>query len=168
MESKMSLQTSLALMAVFLSSCISPLLEHVEADESVPPAPVEKARDCELDFSKAGFCASWSWDQRPGDDHGDEVTGSAVLRFWKKGEGSPFGPYMDPEGTVAVKLWMPAMGHGSSPVTVRPQSDAAGSRIPGVFTASRIFFSMPGEWEIRVQLKNGTQIVDQASRKESI
>lgn len=158
------LNIALALMAVFLNSCISPLLEHVEADESVPPAPVEKARDCELDFAKAGFCASWSWDHRPGDDE----TGSAVLRFWKKGEGSPFGPYADPEGTVAVKLWMPAMGHGSSPVTVTPQVDAAGSRIPGVFTASQIYFSMPGAWEIRVQLKNGTQVIDQASRKESI
>jgi hypothetical protein len=61
----------------------------------------------------------------------------------------------DIEGEVAVVLWMPSMGHGSSPVSVA-KIDV------GTYRASQVFFTMPGDWEIRIQrLVNGA-VVEQA------
>ena len=48
------------------------------------------------------------------------------------------------------------MGHGSSPVKIAPGS------VAGVFSATEVFFVMPGEWEIWIQLKEGTKVFDQA------
>ena len=47
-------------------------------------------------------------------------------------------------GSLNLKLWMPSMGHGSYPVTVERLSQ-------GVYKASEIFFTMPGDWEIQIQ-----------------
>jgi hypothetical protein len=54
-----------------------------------------------------------------------------------------------------VMLWMPSMGHGSSPVTVERLST-------GVYRASRVFFTMKGDWEIHVQSKDGGEVHDEA------
>jgi len=57
--------------------------------------------------------------------------------------------------TVSVFLWMPSMGHGSSPVTV----ERLGA---GRYRASAVFFLMKGDWEIHFQVKNGKDISDEA------
>ncbi len=48
---------------------------------------------------------------------------------------------------LKVSLFMPTMGHGSSPTKV--------DKIPGTnsFRVSKVYFSMPGTWEVRVGLK---------------
>ena len=56
--------------------------------------------------------------------------------------------------TVKVILWMPSMGHGSTPLTVEKISAS-------VFRVSRVYFIMPGDWEIRVQILNGETLVHQ-------
>jgi hypothetical protein len=38
------------------------------------------------------------------------------------------------------------MGHGSAPVKITPQA-------PGVYEVSDVFFIMPGDWEIQIQLR---------------
>lgn len=43
---------------------------------------------------------------------------------------------------LKVTLWMPSMGHGSSPVKVTPLQ-------PGLFRVEKVFFNMRGDWEIR-------------------
>lgn len=48
---------------------------------------------------------------------------------------------------VAVKLWMPSMGHGSSPVKVEKIA-------PGLFKVTQVYFIMSGDWEIRIQIKD--------------
>lgn len=55
------------------------------------------------------------------------------------------GPDIDAAliANVQVELWMPDMGHGSSPVAVE-QLDAVH------FHVSQAYFIMPGTWEIRV------------------
>ena len=47
-----------------------------------------------------------------------------------------------------VKLWMPEHGHGSTPVQLGATED--GCRI-----AKKVNFSMPGSWEVRVELTDG-------------
>lgn len=53
-----------------------------------------------------------------------------------------------------VELYMPAHHHGSSPVDVTQIA-------PGMYRAEHLNFLMPGEWEIRVQLKNGETVLEQ-------
>lgn len=49
--------------------------------------------------------------------------------------------------SLEVVLWMPSMNHGSAPVTVKRTS-------PSSFEATRVFFIMPGDWEVRIVLKD--------------
>lgn len=57
---------------------------------------------------------------------------------------------------VKVALWMPSMGHGSSPTRVERAVDADGNVVPGTFTVRNVFFIMAGEWEVRVTLTNAS------------
>ena len=133
----------------------SPLFNHKNADELKLSNGAGK--DCPIVFNQAKLCASLTWTQQPTDEDG----GAFTLHFWKKG-GSPSGPFVDPGNKVAVKLWMPSMGHGSSPVKVASAKDVAGKTEEGIFEASEVYFIMPGDWEIWIQLKKGTQVVEQA------
>ena len=47
-----------------------------------------------------------------------------------------------------VKLWMPGHNHGSTPVQLGEVSD-------GCRRLTRVNFSMPGEWEVRLELEGG-------------
>ena len=54
---------------------------------------------------------------------------------------------VDIDGDFKVLLWMPAMGHGSSPTKVGKQSGV------GSYLVNKIYFTMPGEWEVRLTLR---------------
>ncbi len=62
---------------------------------------------------------------------------------------------VDPENIPTVLLWMPDMGHGSTPTSVE-RVDV------GSFRVRNVFFIMPGRWEIRFQIKDGDTITDEA------
>jgi len=53
-----------------------------------------------------------------------------------------------------VFLWMPSMGHGSSPVTIKKLG-------VGVYDISDVYFIMDGDWHIKIQLRMGSQILDE-------
>lgn len=72
------------------------------------------------------------------------------------------GPHVEQESNMIVEfkvdegvyprelkavLFMPDMGHGSSPTKVEKISDSS-------FKVSRMYFTMPGLWEIRLTIKN--------------
>jgi hypothetical protein len=52
------------------------------------------------------------------------------------------------ESVKRVKLWMPEHGHGSTPTQVGPVND-------GCRLVSKVNFTMPGEWDVRVELLDG-------------
>lgn len=106
---------------------------------------------CALQFSQSHLCASLSWTQGPVSPNESEF----ILKFWDEQSSSESGPYIDPLNTLSVVLWMPSMGHGSSPVTIEKLDT-------GVYRVRRVYFIMPGEWEVRAFLKNNTTLVDQA------
>ncbi len=66
-----------------------------------------------------------------------------------------------PHLPVAVKLWMPSMGHGSSPVVIKQVAE-------GTYEVSDIYFIMLGEWEIRFQLKNNNDVIEEQIQKITI
>jgi hypothetical protein len=59
----------------------------------------------------------------------------------------------EPPGTFAVKLWMPDMGHGSSPVQITQTTDSSGKAITGTYLVSMMYFTMGGKWDVNVTLK---------------
>jgi hypothetical protein len=83
---------------------------------------------------------------------------SVALMFWDEAKGNMTeGPYVDPGYVVSAYLWMVMPGgesHGSSPVTVSASFDATNQVIPGVFQVDGIVFSMYGDWQIHIELKN--------------
>ena len=86
----------------------------------------------------------------------ETAVGSFVFKTFRSNlaDGSPVLVDLT-RSEVAVALWMPAMGHGSSPVKV--------VRVDiGTYRASQVFFTMKGEWEIRIQLKERGDVKDQA------
>lgn len=113
---------------------------HPNYQDDVAPSNDHKpASTCALAYAN-GTCVDIIWEVQPT----DEAAGSFLLKFY-----SANAPEVavDPQAKVAVVLWMPSMGHGSSPVTVTPVS-------AGVYRATNVYFVMPGAWEIRIKLKN--------------
>ena len=137
----------------------SPLLNHANAADTAAsglttPAPAT----CPLSFPRAGLCASLSWSSGPN----AEAMNSFVLRFWSASSATANGPFSNPAKSVFVKLWMPSMGHGSSPVTVTHKQDATHTNLTGQFEATNVYFVMPGAWDIHIQLRDGTTVSEEA------
>lgn len=61
---------------------------------------------------------------------------------------------------LKVILWMPDMGHGSSPTRIQKAVDTNGNALPGAYRVSNIHFMMGGVWEVRVQLKDAAGKVE--------
>lgn len=142
-----------------LSACLdSPLLHHADASAGRENLQESPTPACAFSFEKYDLCAGIYWTKRPT----TTKPGEFLFRFWDAKHGSERGPYVDPGETVFVKLWMPAMGHGSSPVTVQASKDGHGKVVPGVFYASDAYFIMSGTWEIWIQLRRDTDVRDQA------
>jgi hypothetical protein len=151
--------TLIALASLLPQGCESPLFNHASADERgllTSPAPNDK--DCPLAFPKSALCAELAWTSALNDQ--DPAT--FTLRFWSAASSSAAGPYVTPAHSVKVQLWMPSMGHGSSPVTLAPAQDAASTAIPGIYEGESAYFIMPGAWDVRVQLKQGATTVEEA------
>ncbi|MFM6929244.1 MAG: FixH family protein [Bdellovibrio sp.] len=139
----------------FLTSLL--LLSACARPDYINPSEINGAQNsthqrCPLNFTQSGLCASVTWTQGPVSPAESEF----ILKFWDADKGADNGPYVDPIKTLSVILWMPSMGHGSSPVTIEKIET-------GVFRVRRVYFIMPGEWEIRTFLKNGATVVDQAT-----
>jgi hypothetical protein len=108
-------------------------------DDVTPLNEQKPAATCALSYAN-GLCVDITWEVQPTED----AAGTFLLKFYSADAPATA---LDPQAKVAVVLWMPAMGHGSSPVTVTQVS-------PGVYRATNVFFVMPGDWEIRIKLKN--------------
>ena len=113
--------------------------------------PGQKTTLCEAKFATQN-CVSLSWEKMPT----ESAVGSFVFKTFRSNlaDGSPVLENL-PGDEVAVALWMPGMGHGSSPVKVE-RVDV------GTYRASQVFFTMKGQWEIRIQLKERGDVKDQA------
>lgn len=124
---------------------------HPRYEETAPASPQESAEDplasCDLEFTKSHFCASLNWEKKPT----EEEAGSFVLEFHGDRDPSQFVELIYP---LVVVLWMPSMGHGSAPVTVE-------SLGMGQYRISKVFFIMHGDWEIKIQIKSGQDVLDE-------
>lgn len=60
----------------------------------------------------------------------------------------------DINGQFKIFLWMPDMGHGSSPITINKIGT-------GLYDLGQIYFIMDGLWQLRIQLLNGSTVLDE-------
>ena len=134
------------LIAFPIAACADPQYQNAPPYSGEP----RKLSGCQARFA-TGACVSVSWKQQP--EEGE--FGAFEVQIYRRGpKGSP-PVFEDPAGSLSVVLWMPSMGHGSSPVTVKRVEE-------GVYKVTNVYFSMRGDWEIRFFVKNGNEILDQA------
>jgi len=133
----------------FISACAKP--RYVDGLETrLNPASGE----CTVVFTTEALCLRAQWVQFPS----ESTFGEMSLTFTDLEDSNR---KLDPRASVAIVLWMPSMGHGSSPVTIE--------RINvGEFRASDVFFIMPGPWDIRYQLKSGDDVLEEQIQKITI
>jgi hypothetical protein len=133
---------------LFLVACAKPNYQEAA------PIDVENQKtkpSCDLFLTLKTLCTSFEWEFAPT----ISVPGSFIFKFYAEETPTLF---IEPTDNVFVQLWMPSMGHGSAPVTVQKIKS-------GEYRAENVFFIMPGEWDIRIQLKDGTNVVDQVVKK---
>lgn len=111
----------------------------------------QKFSECTLRFSTSKYCLAWKWEEMPT----SAKAGTLVFKVYRGNTYDDTPVEMDFGSIPTLVLWMPSMGHGSSPTTV--------TRLDvGTYRVSNVFFIMPGKWEMRFQIKDGTTIQDEA------
>lgn len=66
------------------------------------------------------------------------------------------GNYTDPIGEFRAYLWMPNMGHGSYPISIKKIS-------AGIYELTDVYFTMGGLWDFHLQLEDNGNIYDSVS-----
>ena len=107
--------------------------------------------ECEYFFSSEKICLKTEWTKKPSESSFGEMN----LSFVDSVDQTRF---IDPLHEPYLLLWMPSMGHGSSPVTME-RVDV------GRYRAQDIFFIMTGEWDLHYQLKSGPHVVEEKIQK---
>lgn len=109
---------------------------------------------CPLYFAQKKLCAELIWEKQPTDSE----TGSFTLQF----QDTAHQPTSLEAGlSLAVYLWMPSMNHGSSPMQIQQIG-------LGQYRVNRVYFIMPGEWDLHIQLKINEQVQDEYVQKFTI
>jgi hypothetical protein len=133
---------------LFLTSCgESPLFNH-KTEASFSHSAYFAVADANR-FSKTDYSFTINWDKAPA--MGEN---KFILRTWNKNSGTINGPYQDLPADFFSYLWMPAMGHGSVPFKFKKIAT-------GEYEVSNVYFIMGGDWQLHLQLKNGSQVIDE-------
>ena len=137
-----------ALISAPLGACANP-------DYASHPKPEIEAKECEIFFEKLGVCSKIVWVNAPAKKQDSKfqlvLTGVSDEESIEKLA----------QANLDVELWMPSMGHGSSPTTVQKINAVT-------YDVSNVHFIMGGDWEIRFTLKKGSEILDEAIFKINI
>lgn len=124
----------LLFLALFsFSACANP--KRIE----VVPKVQSQGNACPYTLSELKLCATILWESAPS----TKTSSSLFLSFQKMD--TDYAPLAEITDTLKVYLWMPDMGHGSSPTTIEKVA-------PGLYRISRLEFIMAGAWELRVEL----------------
>lgn len=125
---------------LFFSACAKPNYQNIASGLTDSNKDLS---GCALALQKINQCVSLTWIQASTDSQ----MGIFNLEFSEA-----------LTAEVKAVLWMPSMGHGSRPTTVTRLSETR-------FQISNVAFIMPGEWEIRIQVKENNQVVDEVAYK---
>ncbi len=141
---------TLAILAIGASSCARP---HFAAKKNNNDDTKKREKlSCDARF-RSGECLGLSWLTQPTESE----AGSFVFKTFRQSldQTALVTMAVVPTSPITVRLFMPSMGHGSSPVAVTPTA-------PGDYRATNVYFSMHGEWQIIFELKKNGQVIDAA------
>lgn len=126
--------------------------QNPSVEDSSKTIHTEKPKACSYVLKNESLCVSLKWIQFPT----QKEYGSFVLSFENLQQNSvPIeGVLTSLFKRLSIVLWMPSMGHGSVPVTISAKNATS-------LSVTHVFFIMPGEWEIRVQIREGAQEKDE-------
>src|SRR6185369_5284843 len=119
-----------------------------------PGDKLDTVTKCDVAFNEFGLCGTIFWSERPKVNQKNEF----LIKFWNASSATSDGPYENLPGPVSLTVWMPSMGHGSSS-DIKLSVDSSGKALTGVYQVSEVYFTMPGRWEIWVQVKRGETVV---------
>lgn len=140
----------LVLVSLAIVACTEP--KYISGENlQVPPAGEKLETSCRIRFADSGLCVAWKWEVKPTESQ----VGSFTFRTFKVDSSDQFPVLIDPPAIPQVVLWMPSMGHGSSPITVTKLE-------AGTYRASQVFFVMAGTWDIKFQISDGNSVIDEA------
>ena len=148
-------RTFILISALFVTTkCAQPKYVHDSTVSNQTSYAQESKADCQISFVNSKLCLTWFWEKKPTSTQ----MGSFIFKTYRLNVLDQTPIEVDLVSTPQVILWMPSMGHGSTPTQT--------TRIDqGTYRTSNVFFIMPGDWEIRFHVKNGTELVDEASIK---
>lgn len=142
----------LVLVLALASGCAKPkYINEVVSGAGENLGQEVQAGRCEIQFSTSSLCLVWSWGLKPT----SESEGTLIFKTYRLNNLDQTPVETDLIGLPEVILWMPSMGHGSTPTRVE-RLDV------GTYRVNQVFFIMPGEWDIRFQVKNQQQVLDAA------
>lgn len=130
--------------------CLSTLVfskEAVSQEERKKPA-------CDIYLKKEKLCGAINWVIPPKKVEmiSEDDRAEFLVEFFKKDETKT---QVNPKFDLAVKLFMPSMGHGSRPTQVIPEK-------MGKYRVKNLYFTMPGKWEIQFEIKKSGKLQDRA------
>lgn len=140
----------LGIFVLSLTACAQPKYVRLEGNQNGEQTHSEQKADLSQPFQKETVYLSWYWEKKP---TSTEV-GSLIFKTYRPNQFDQSIVPQDLSGEANVLLWMPGMGHGSSPTKVERLDT-------GTYRASQVFFVMPGEWEIHFQSKTGNILNDE-------
>lgn len=147
-ESKiMFTQTFLGACLLTLISCADP--QYANLSNNPQKNQDDKIGTCVAKFS-SGICLNYTWEKLPTEND----FGILNFKTFIKNSVTNNIELIDLPIKPSIVLWMPSMGHGSSPVTIEHIET-------GIYRATKVFFIMSGSWQIRFQLKDRNEIKDQ-------
>ena len=140
-----------ALILFFFLGCAQPkYISEADSSGAGQQSTGTKA-SCDIRFSNSKFCLSWFWENKPT----STVEGILIFKIYKLNAFDQTAIQLDAQELPQLVLWMPSMGHGSTPSVVQ-RLDV------GTYRATEVFFIMPGEWDLKFQIKTGSEVTDEA------
>lgn len=136
---------------ILLTGCAEPKYVKGAGGEAERTDVQESKADCQTIFASSNLCLSWYWEKKPTSSE----MGSLVFKTYRLNILDQTPIEVNLTTTPQVILWMPSMGHGSTP-TQTVWADE------GTYHVTNVFFIMPGDWEILFHVKNGTEVIDEA------
>ena len=134
------LMIAIAIFSLPLASCANPEYAQKNKIESLQA-------DCDVYFEKLTACGKLTWSGTSVSTPGTQFQMN-IVEFSDSSQIEKLAG-----ASLKVILWMPSMGHGSSPTSVNKISDTS-------FDVSNVHFIMGGYWEIRFELYQGSTLID--------
>ncbi|MDD0853585.1 hypothetical protein HBN50_10770 [Halobacteriovorax sp. GB3] len=136
---------TIILLSVFVSSCG----KSPQEDHSYESQAIQEQLKGTMNLNKLDLNVELTWLKGP---FGDPAFESSFLMIVRDNKGEIKS--LDPKYHFYINAWMPSMGHGSAYDGDTEQSST------GVYLHRDLYFNMPGDWEVYIDVYEGEELID--------